>query len=89
MLLRLDPARDAFAPLDPAQVDTFETDYQALKAGLLAAGASGQLDIDRMDALLRSFSALRRIIAQADKAAHLLATFGETAGGEGTGDSGR
>lgn len=72
VLLRLDPARGEFAPLDTGQANAFEADYQILKAGLLAAGAAGDLDIARMDALLRSFSALRRIIAQADKAAHLL-----------------
>ncbi|GAB3037117.1 hypothetical protein GCM10027285_20850 [Oleiagrimonas citrea] len=77
-LLRcLDPARNEFAPLDRVQAEAFEADYQALKAGLLAAGAAGQLEIGRMDALLRSFSSLRRIIAQADKAAHLLASLEE------------
>jgi len=53
-----------------------------LKAELLESGAAGQLDIDRMDSLLRSFSALRRIIAQANKAAHLLVSL-ETKGDAG------
>ena len=88
MLRQLDPARTEFAPLGIVQVTTFESDYQVLKAGLLAAGAAGKLDIDRMDALLRSFSALRRILAQADKAAHLLATLDATGDGKGVDDQG-
>lgn len=72
-LRQLNPAQTEFAPLDAEQSNAFEADYHVLKASLLAAGAAGHLDIARMDALLRSFSALRRIIAQADKAAHLLA----------------
>jgi phosphate:Na+ symporter len=90
LLLQLDPARPDFAPLDTVQANTFETDYQALKAGLLAAGAAGQLDIGRMDALMRSFSALRRIIAQGDKAAHLLAALegDREQNGEQNGDGG-
>ena len=88
LLLRLDPARAEFAPLDSVQATTFEADYQGLKAELLASGAAGQLDIDRMDSLLRSFSALRRIIAQADKAAHLLVSLEKKGAGEEPGGAG-
>jgi phosphate:Na+ symporter len=86
LLLQLDPARAEFSPLDTVQADAFEADYQALKAGLLAAGAAGQLDIDRMDALLRSFSALRRVMTQADKAAHLLVSLDSSGDEEEIGD---
>ncbi|MCW8808222.1 MAG: Na/Pi symporter, partial [Rhodanobacter sp.] len=55
LLLQLNPAHADFAPLDAEQANGFESDYQVLKAGLLAAGAAGQIDIARMDALLRSF----------------------------------
>ncbi|TSE31657.1 Na/Pi cotransporter family protein [Tepidimonas charontis] len=48
-----------------------EDAYAVLKAALLRAGASGQLDIDAMDAALRAASALRRGLQQATKAALL------------------
>jgi phosphate:Na+ symporter len=73
LLIGLNPASADFAPLQAEQADRFEADYQHLKAGLLSAGAAGQIDISRMDAVLRSLSALRRIISQASKAARLLA----------------
>lgn len=73
LLIRLNPAQAGFAPLEAEQTDRFETEYQQLKASLLNAGAAGQIDITRMDALLHSLSALRRIISQAGKAARLLA----------------
>lgn len=73
LLLQLDPAHSPFAPLSDPQAEQFESDYQALKAALLAAGADGRLDIEAMDALLRSFSALRRTVQQSAKAARLLA----------------
>ncbi len=73
LLDQLNPAHAGFAPLSAGQADTFEADYQRVKASLLSAGAAGQVNIVQMDALLRSLSALRRIISQAGKAAHLLA----------------
>lgn len=72
VLLQLDPAHAPFAELDARQAEQFESNYQGLKAALLAAGAAGRLDIEAMDALLRSFSALRRTVQQAAKAARLL-----------------
>lgn len=72
LLVQLDPAHAPFAPLAEHQVAQFESGYGALKDALLAAGADGRLDIEAMDALLRSFSALRRGVEQAGKAARLL-----------------
>jgi phosphate:Na+ symporter len=72
LLVQLNPANEPFAPLSGEQSDTFEHDYQALKALLLAAGASGEIDINTMESLMRSFSTLRRVIDQAGKAARLL-----------------
>lgn len=72
LLIQLNPARAGFAPLQAEQTDRFEANYQQLKASLLSAAAAGQIDITRMDALLHSLSALRRIISQASKAARLL-----------------
>ena len=72
LLVQLDPAHAPFAPLAGHQSTRFESHYEALKANLLAAGADGRLDIEAMDALLRSFSALRRTVQQAAKAARLL-----------------
>jgi phosphate:Na+ symporter len=73
LLVQLDPAQAPFAPLSGPQSDRFEAGYEALKASLLAAGADGRLEIGAMDGLLRSFSALRRIVQQSGKAARLLA----------------
>ena len=73
LLVQLDPAQAPFAPLAAHQSERFEAGYEALKAALLAAGADGRLPIPAMDALLRSFSDLRRAVQQAAKAARLLA----------------
>lgn len=72
LLVQLDPTQSPFAPLGPQQEAKFEAAYEALKAALLAAGADGRLPITDMDALLRSFSDLRRTVQQAGKAARLL-----------------
>lgn len=72
LLLQADPATEPFAPLSDAQAAGFEADYQRVKAALLDTGASGALDIETMDSLLRAFSTLRRILDQAAKAARLL-----------------
>ncbi|MDY0021733.1 Na/Pi symporter [Arenimonas caeni] len=73
LLVQLDPAQAPFAPLSPQQSERFEATYAELKEALLAAGADGRLPIESMDALLRSFSDLRRTTQQAAKAARLLA----------------
>lgn len=72
LLVQLDPAQAPFAPMAPHQAERFEAAYETLKASLLAAGADGRLPIADMDALLRSFSDLRRTVQQAAKAARLL-----------------
>lgn len=56
-----------------AAPDEFEAAYQTLKAGLLDAGARGELAPAEMDAQLRAASALRRGVNQMLKAAHMLA----------------
>lgn len=54
---------------------TFEVEYQALKAQLLRAGTSGVLPARRMASALEQFSAIRRIVDQAAKAAEYLDRF--------------
>lgn len=54
-------------------MQAMEQHYEALKSALLAAGASGTLDLPDMDRELRRFSALRRAAQQAGKAARLAA----------------
>jgi len=56
---------------DPA-LAAAESDYGALKAALLAAGAAGRLPVAQMDAWLRAWSAARRALEQAVKAARAL-----------------
>lgn len=51
-----------------AALTVMERDYQALKARLLALGASGELPVAKMDALLRAASAWRRALEQTVKA---------------------
>lgn len=72
LLAQIDPAGEQPQPATPEQLAAFETDYQTLKAALLAAGADGRLAMAALDALTRSFSVLRRIVDQAAKAARLL-----------------
>ncbi|WP_415034731.1 Na/Pi cotransporter family protein [Azonexus sp.] len=74
LLWQLDPARNDFQAPAAELLQTFETPYQALKAGLLQAGAAGALDIEHMDQLMNALSALRRLLTQAHKAAALLST---------------
>jgi phosphate:Na+ symporter len=76
LLALCDPAPDAGpAPTDAIQVDAAlgpaQATYQALKAGLLEAGATGALAMTPMEAALRRHSALRRALDQAAKAAQL------------------
>ncbi|MBU0752642.1 MAG: Na/Pi symporter [Gammaproteobacteria bacterium] len=73
LLVQLNPDTEPFAPLGEAQAVEFEMRYQQLKASILDAGARGEIDIDTMESLTRTFSTLRRIIDQATKAARLLA----------------
>ncbi|MGB8053988.1 MAG: Na/Pi symporter [Azonexus sp.] len=72
LLVQLNPDNEPFAPLGAAQVADFESGYQEVKAALLSAGARGEITIDTMEQLLRSFSALHRVMDQAAKAARLL-----------------
>lgn len=73
LLVQLNPDTEPFAPLGEEQAEEFESRYQRLKADLLSAGACGEIDMPTMESLMRSFSALRRVIDQAAKAARLLA----------------
>lgn len=72
LFAQFDPAGEHPQPATAEQLAAFETEYQTLKAALLAAGADGRLAMGQMDALTRSFSVLRRIVDQSAKAAHLL-----------------
>lgn len=72
LLVQLNPDTEPFAPLSVDQAAEFEADYQQLKADLLDAGARGEIAIDDMESLTRSFSTLRRVLDQAAKAARLL-----------------
>lgn len=75
LLATLTPDAADAAPLPPEALPDFEVAYHALKAQLLEAGASGRLSLDEMDRLMGGFSALRRLIEQAHKAATTLAAF--------------
>jgi phosphate:Na+ symporter len=72
LFAQLDPSAELPQPATAEQLAAFEAEYQTLKAALLVAGADGRLAMGSLDALTRSFSALRRIIDQAAKAARLL-----------------
>jgi len=72
-LLELD-APTPFATDEPDEtLGAMDRAYEALKSALLAAGASGRIAIADMDEALRHFSALRRAVQQARKAAILSA----------------
>jgi phosphate:Na+ symporter len=73
LLVQLNPDTEPFAPLSKEQAAQFETDYQRLKEAILTAGACGEIGIDTMESLTRTFSTLRRVVDQAAKAARLLA----------------
>lgn len=53
----------------------FESEYQAFKAQLLRAGTAGVLPARRMAVALEQYSAIRRIVDQASKAADYLHRF--------------
>lgn len=71
-------AAQAQANLDALDADLFKVNlsYEGLKATLLTAGASGQLDLADMERSLRRFSALRRGGQQAAKACRRLCSAG-------------
>ena len=75
VLALADPLPEAGAAADPAALDAAVAQaldaYQALKAALLDAGATGMLHMAPMELALRRHSALRRAIEQAAKAARL------------------
>lgn len=73
LLQTLDPGLPGFARPGAEALNDFESAYQCVKAALLQAGASGRLDIDRMDEAMSGLSALRRLLEQARKAAGSLA----------------
>lgn len=83
LLSQLDPAHNDFQPPAGNLLHVFEADYQALKARLLQAGAAGTLDIERMDQLMNGFSALRRLLKQAYKAAAVLGILTPVPAGNG------
>ncbi len=74
LLEQLDPLLPRFHSPEPDVLGQFEIDYHDLKAQLLEAGAEGGINIDHMDELMSGFSALRRLIEQANKAAITLET---------------
>lgn len=74
LLEQLDPLLPDFELPKSEVLGQFEVDYHALKADLLEAGAAGSINIDHMDELMSGFSALRRLIEQANKAASTLDT---------------
>jgi phosphate:Na+ symporter len=55
--------------------DAFEAEYQSFKAQLLRAATAGVLPARRMAMTLEQFSAIRRIVDQATKAADYLHRF--------------
>ena len=72
LLVQLNPDTEPFAPLSPDQAVQFEADYQGLKETILTASACGEIGIETMESLTRTFSTLRRVVDQAAKAARLL-----------------
>ena len=72
LLVQLNPDTEPFAPLGPEQAAQFEADYQDLKEAILTASACGEIGIETMESLTRTFSTLRRVVDQAAKAARLL-----------------
>lgn len=74
LLEQLDPLLPDFRLPDADRLAGFELDYHALKARLLEAGAAGTINIDSMDEVMSGFSALRRLVEQAHKAAAILET---------------
>lgn len=77
---RLDPLLPERGLPEAEALTSFELDYHALKAKLLEAGAAGSIPIEQMDEVMSGFSALRRLLEQANKAARTLATLAPVAG---------
>jgi len=75
LLEQLDPQSRGKAQTAENALNDFELAYHELKASLLEAGAAGQLPIEAMEHRLSGFSALRRLVEQAHKAALTLAGF--------------
>lgn len=74
LLEAADPGRAMASPTElQASLADVEIAYQALKAELLEAGATGSLTFEAMEAELRAASAGRRALEQCAKAARLLA----------------
>lgn len=80
LLERVDPLLAGQTLPDAEQLGGFELAYHALKARLLEAGAAGSIPIEQMDELMSGFSALRRLVEQANKAARMLDTLDPVAG---------
>ncbi len=74
LLAQLDPLLADTQIPDSESLGQFEVDYHILKSQLLEAGAAGKIQINHMDELMSGFSALRRLIEQANKAANTLNT---------------
>lgn len=78
LLAAVDPGLREPIPADHSEdLARVEADYQTLKAELLEAGAAGTLPVRAMEAALREFSAARRAVQQAVKAAQMLAATGD------------
>lgn len=82
LLEQLDPLLAELRLPDAENMGSFELAYYAMKASLLEAGAAGSIPIDQMDEMMSGFSALRRLVEQAHKAATTLETLGPVAGSE-------
>ena len=80
LLERLDPLLPDPGLPEAEALENFELAYHALKAKLLEAGAAGSIPIEQMDELMSGFSALRRLVEQANKAARTLETLAPVAG---------
>jgi len=80
LLEQLDPLLPELRLPDAENLGNFELAYYAMKARLLEAGAAGSIPIDQMDEMMSGFSALRRLVEQAHKAATTLETLGPVAG---------
>lgn len=80
LLEQLDPLLPELRLPDAENMGSFELAYYAMKARLLEAGAAGSIPIDQMDEMMSGFSALRRLVEQAHKAATTLETLGPVAG---------
>ncbi len=82
LLEQVDPLLPGHGLPDADSLGNFELAYYALKAKLLEAGAAGNIGIEQMDEVMSGFSALRRLVEQAHKAATMLGTLDAVAGSE-------